>query len=146
MFRVGERLKLPRAASVPFSQPAVFFSLRQNFHQKFRLTAKEFCLQSGIFARFLNRGKIDVGGQVLPARIRQKIVGGVVPEIRAERAAGARGRKHFVGGEAVVNGQQLAARQNAGGFAPPVFGGGRDFDGVAVGQNGFQGGRLKAEG
>ena len=107
----------------------------QNFHQKFRLAAKKFRHQPGVLARLVNRGKIDMGGEVLSAGIRQKVVGGVVAEIGAERSTGARGRKHFVGGEAVVNGQQFAARQNAGGLAPPIFRGGRGFDGVAVGQD-----------
>ena len=137
MFGMREGLKLARLAAV--HSPKEFVSRRP-----FPESASGIAPASeniSVFnpassPAFWMRGKIDVRGQVLFAGVGQKIVADMMAEIGAQRAARARGRKQFVGGEAVVNRQQFAALQNARGFAPPVFGGGRSFDGVAVGQDG----------
>ena len=64
--------------------PQGFF---QNLRQKLRLRQKTFRLQAARFAGCLNRGKIDVGGEVLLADVGQKIVAGVMAKIGAERAS-----------------------------------------------------------
>ena len=51
--------------------------------KNFAWLPKNSVFNPGVFAGFLNRGKIDVGGQVLFAGIRQQVVGDVVPEISA---------------------------------------------------------------
>ena len=144
MFRVREGLKLARAAGIPFAKRFILHGVSQNLREELRLRAKVFGFQSGFFAGFLDGGKIDVRGQILFADVGQQIVTDVMPEIRAERAARAAGRKDFAGGVAVINREQPAVRQNASSCAPPVFGGGRSFDGVTVGQN-FQERRWKLE-
>ena len=133
-----QRLELAGAAGAPFAKGFVPHGFFQNAGKKLRLCLKTFGRQSGGFANLLNGGKIDVGGQILFAGIRQQIVADVMPEIRAERALRARGRKKFVGGQAIINREQSSARQTSGGLTPPVFGGGRSLDGVVVGQNGLQ--------
>ena len=136
MFRVREGLKLARATGCPIRQRfCIFRGLFQNPRQKLRLRRKTFRLQPGGFAGGLNRGKIDVRGEVLLADVRQKVVGGVMAKIRAERAARPARRKQFVIGQAVINRHQPSAFQNVRRFTPPVFGGGTDFDGVAVGKH-----------
>ena len=138
MFRMRERLKLPRAAGVPFGKGIFRDGLLENTREKPRLRAKIHGLQSAGLARILNGREIDVRGQILFARIGQQIVGDMVAMIRAKRAAKAGRRKHFVTSEAVVKRQQFAARQNSGGGAPPSFGGRTGFDDVAIRQHGFQ--------
>ena len=106
MLRMDESLKLarlPRGPSVfatlrrdksafvrlrrdKLAERFVLFSRCQNVHKEFRLAPEKFRRQSGVFARLANRGKIDMGGEVLAAGIRQKVVGGVVAEIRAKRS------------------------------------------------------------
>ena len=135
MFRVREGLKLARAAGVPLAKIFFLHGVAKNLREKLWLRAKVFGFQSGVFAGFLNGGKIDVRGEVLFADVGQQIVADVMPEIRAQSSARASGRKNFGGGVAVINREQFAVRQNASGCAPPVFGGGRSFDGVTVGQD-----------
>src|ERR1035437_10055505 len=135
MFRVREGLKLARAAGIPSAKRFILHGGSQNLREELRLRLKTFGRQSDGFAGFLNGGKIDLRGEVLFAGAGQKIVADVMPEIRAERAACAAGRKDFVSGVAVINREQPAVRPNASGFAPPVFGSGRSFDGVVVGEN-----------
>src|ERR1019366_4450411 len=135
MFRVREGLKLARAAGIPSAKRFILHGVSQNLREKLWLRAKVFSFQSGVFAGFLNGGKIDVRGEVLFADVGQQIVADVMPKIGAQSSACASGRKDFIGGVAVINREQLAVRQNFRGFAPPVFGGGRSFDGVVVGEN-----------
>ena len=90
MFGMRERLKLARAARVPFAKIFVALRLRQNLREELRLRAKNFGFQSGFFASFLDGGKIDVRGQILFAGIRQNIVGCAMAKISAQRAVGAR--------------------------------------------------------
>jgi len=145
MLRVRESLKLPRARRRPGAKGFVRQSFFQDLRQEFCLRGIIFCFQPSFFARFLDRGEINVRGQILFADVGEQIVADMVPEIGAQRAVGARGRKLLVTGEAVINRDQFSARQNTGGCAPPAFGGGRSLDGVAVGQDGFQTGRLKVD-
>ena len=63
-------------------------------------------------------------GQILFAGVGEQIVADAVALVGAQRATGARGGKLFGGGEAIINRHQFALRQNPGGRAPPVFGGG----------------------
>ena len=65
MFGVREGLKLARAAGVPFAKIFFLHGVAQNLREKLWLRAKVFGFQSGVFAGFLNGGKIDVRGEVL---------------------------------------------------------------------------------
>src|ERR1035437_4368122 len=107
MFRVREGLKLARAAGIPSAKRFILHGVSQNLREELRLRAKVFGFQSGVFAGFLNGGKIDVRGEVLFADVGQQIVADVVPKIGAERAARASGRKNFGGGVAVINREQI---------------------------------------
>src|SRR5664280_3450815 len=100
MFRVREGLKLARAAGIPFAKRFILHGVSQNLREELWLRAKVFGFQSGVFAGFLNGEEINMRGQILFADVGQQIVTDVMPEIRAERAARAAGRKNFAGGVA----------------------------------------------
>src|SRR5258708_31495254 len=102
MFGMCKRLKLARARIVPFKR-FYFQSLFENLRQELRLWGKKFRFQSGLFTGLFNRVEIDVRGQILFADVCQDVIGGMMTKIGAERAVGSSGRKHFVGGEAVIN-------------------------------------------
>ena len=138
MFGMRKGLKLARAAGVPFAKIFVPSCLRQNLRQELRLRAKVFGFQSSFLAGFLNRGKVDMRGEVLFAGIGQQVIAWVMTKIGAKCALGACGRKDLIVSQAVINREQFSAFQNPGGGTPPVFGGRTGFDGVVVGQNGFQ--------
>ena len=105
MFGVRERLELPRVGTVPSAEGIGFRRVREDFRQEFCLRAKIFRYQPGILAGFSDGGKIDVRRQILLANICQDVVADVMPEIGAERAVCARGRKQFVRCEAVIHRQ-----------------------------------------
>ena len=87
MFRMREGLKLARLRPVFHSPKELPFAcLLPKFPSEIATAPENFRLQSGGFARFLNRGKIDVRGEVLLPDVGQKVVAGVMAEIGAERA------------------------------------------------------------
>ncbi len=87
MFRMREGLKLARALGVPIAKSFVFHGRTENAGEKLRLGEKTFRRQPGGFAGFLNRGEIDVRGQILFAGIGQQVVAAVMTLIRAQRPA-----------------------------------------------------------
>ena len=143
MFRMRKGLKLACLDGSPsvfaplrrdkFARGIVLRCLFQNLRQELCLRRKHFRSQSHGFAGGLDGGKIDMRGEVLFPKVRQKVVAGVMAKISAERAARAIGRKQFVSSKTVINRHQFSMLQNAGRLAPPILRGGTGFDGVAVG-------------
>ncbi len=86
MFGMGQCLKLARAVRGPFAEGIILHCLLKNACEELRLRQKFFGRQAGLFPGVLDRGKIDVRGQVLFAGVGQQIAGGTMTEIRAQRA------------------------------------------------------------
>ena len=100
--------------------------------------------EAGGFAGGLERGEIDVGGEVLAAGSGEEVRAGTVLRVGAERAVGAGGREEIRGVQAVIEGEKFAVTQGVRGVAPPRDGGGADFGGEAIGQHGGEfGGRRE---
>ena len=144
MFGMRERLKLARARRVPFTEGIFFHRGGENAREKLRLRGKNFGRPTSFFANFLDRGKIDVRGQILFADIREQIVAHAMAMIRAQRSAQSARRKYFIRAETIINRHQFSIFKNARRRAPPIFGGGRGFNRVTIRQN-FQKRRWKIE-
>ena len=91
MVGVRERLKLADLLRVELRKKFFLHGLAQNAREKLRLGAISFRYHSGGFAGFLDRGKIDVRGQILSAGVGQDVIGDLMAKICAQRAVGARG-------------------------------------------------------
>ena len=135
MFGMGECLKLADLLGVQAGKGRFLHGPAEDAREELRLGAKIFRAQSGGFTGSLNGGEIDVRGQILFAGMREQIVADAMAVIGAQRAARAGGGNHLRIGEAVINGEQLAVLQIAGGLTPPVLGGGTGFNRVAIGQD-----------
>ena len=144
MVGMGEGLKLPGVTGGPATGAAeVVPGVFGNGSEEGGLGLKGFGFQAGGFTGGLDAGEVDVGGEVLPARVGEEVGTLVMAMVGAQGAVLSFGGEEVFGGEAVIQSEEAARFEDSSGLAPPGFRGGTNLGGEGVGEDVEESGRER---